>query len=499
MTRSGIAVGTSSPKCAGLALKIKQAYLWTSVLQAGKNLLGFVISILLARWLEPSDYGLVGMVTVLIALVSVFQDFGIGQAVVFFKEEGEEHLATYFTLTTATGLLLTVLFFLSAPLVAGFYHEPRLAAMVRALSFTFLLGGLWSVSQGVLTKHFRFRRLTLIESGCTLGSGAIAVIMAWSGYGVWSLVANILLQNVSTTALYCSVVHPRFTLRMDRALIKKVLHWGMPLTGASVLWRFYENSDYLIIGRLLGAPALGAYTLAFRLATVVNDKISTVVNRVSFPSFSAMQDDVDSVVQHWLSLTRRVAWFNFPLLAVIALNVEDFVALFLGPNWRVAAALVKYLCVVGALKTLNPLAVNLLNARGRTDVGFQNTLLNSVVLPLSFFIACRSGSVQAVCIAWCVLFPCTSAFLAFRATRVVGIRFATFLTNLTGPVLTAGLCIACMLPVSWLLPAGLLRLCLRSVVGTAAFGACLWSQPEVRRFVHQAPSATRKAGDSLSL
>lgn len=483
-TVAGHSKGTNSWSEA-LGLKIKSAYLWSTALQAGKNLLGFVISILLARWLQPSDYGLVGMVTVLIAIVSVFQDWGIGQAVIYFSDESEEHLATYFTVTTATGLLLTIVTFLSAPIIAKFYHEPRLIPIVRALSFTFLLGGLWAVSQGVLTKHFRFRSLTLIESACTLGSGVIAIAMAWNGYGVWSLVTNILIQTLATTLLYCSIVHPRFTLQIDRMLLKKVIRWGMPLAGSGLLWRFYDNSDYLIIGKLLGAPALGAYTLAFRLATMVNDKISSVINRVSFPSFSAMQDSLDSVIQHWLSVTRKLAWVNFPVLVAIALNTEDFISIFLGPKWQQAAPLVKYLCVVGALKTLNPLVSNLLSARGRTDIVFQITVLNSVLLPVSFLIACQIGSVATVCIGWCIVFPFTSALLVYRATKLVGISFWDFLSNLKSPALAASICFAVMLPFSWLMPFSLLRLCLRSAAGLACFGACLWFQKAVRQSLFQ--------------
>ncbi len=156
---------------------------------------------------------------------------------------------------------------------------------------------------------------------------------------------NILLQNLSITVLYCSVVRPRFTVHLNRALLKKVLRWGMPLS-ASLLWRFYDNSDYLVVGKLLGAPALGAYTMAFRLATMVNDKISSAVNRVTFPSFSAMQDDIRGVIDHWLSVTRKLAWINFPLLVAIAMNADDFISVFLGPKWQSAAPLVKYLCVV---------------------------------------------------------------------------------------------------------------------------------------------------------
>ncbi len=119
----------------------------------------------------------------------------------------------------------------------------------------------------------------------------------------------------------------------------------------------------------------------------------------------------------------QVGWINFPLLVAIAMNADDFISVFLGPKWQSAAPLVKYLCVVGVLKTLNLVIANPPSARDRTDQVFQITVLNAILLPGAFLIACRNGSVTGVCIAWCIVFPLTSAFLIYRATRVVGIGF----------------------------------------------------------------------------
>ncbi|HKW98492.1 MAG TPA: lipopolysaccharide biosynthesis protein [Bryobacteraceae bacterium] len=468
-----------SPALNTLSNKIRSAYLWTTALQLTKNILGFGISILLAHFLEPGDYGLVGMVTVLIGMVSVIQDWGMGQAVVYFEDD-PSHLPTYFNLTTATGIVLTVVTFFSAPVIAAFYNEPRLVVLVRVLSFTLLLGSLRAVPSGLLTKRFQFRTLTLAEGGCTLTAGLIAVGLAWKGFGVWSLVTNILLGALLQTILFCSMLRPRFSLHMDGQLLKKVLHWGLPYTGATLLWQFYDNADYLIIGKLLGSAPLGLYTLGFRLATVANDKISSVINRVTFPSFSAMQDDLQAVSSHWLSVTHKLALLNFPLLCALAVNAEDFISLVLGPKWLPAVPIVQLLCVVSALKSLTSITINLACARGRTDMNFQFTLANALLLPGSFALGCKLGSLVGVGIAWCLVFPFICAWLIWKVGRLVGIGFGRYCASLASPSLVGALCLAAMLPVSWLLPGGLLRLCVRSSIGLVCFIACIYSRQDLR-------------------
>ncbi|HYM06358.1 MAG TPA: lipopolysaccharide biosynthesis protein [Terriglobales bacterium] len=471
-------------KSEGLGQKIRSAYLWTSALQLTKNFVGFGISILLARFLEPKDYGLVGMVTVLIGIVSVVQDWGMGQAVIYF-EEAQEQWPTFFTVTTATGVCLTALTFFAAPVAAAFYQEPRLIPIMRILSVTLLLGGLRAVSQGLLAKRFQFRSLTLVEAGCTLGAGIVAVLFAWRGFGAWSLVINILLQASLLTVFFCWMVRPRFSWHIDRPALRKVLRWALPLTGSSLLWQFYENSDYLVVGKLLGASPLGQYTVAFRLATVANDKISSVINRVSFPSFAAMQDDLKSVIEHWLSVTRKLGLLNFPLLVALAMNAEDFISVVLGAKWLPAAALVKFLCVVGALKSLTAVVINLACARGRTDIGFQFALLNAIILPASFVAGCKLGSLRGVGIAWSLVFPLTCGLLIWKVGRLVGVSVRHYCSALAPPALLAMVCFAGMLPVSWILPGGLLRLCVRSAVGLVCFAAALWFQPGMREMVRQ--------------
>jgi lipopolysaccharide exporter len=307
--------------------------------------------------------------------------------------------------------------------------------------------------------------------------------MAARGFGAWSLVANILIGASLQTIVFCSVLKPRFSWRIDWALLRKVLAWGLPLTGGSLLWQFWENSDYLVVGKVLGPVALGQYTMAYRLATVANDKISSVVNRVSFPSFSAMQEELAQVVQHWFSLTRKLCFVTVPVLVALALNANDFISIVLGSKWLPAASLVKVLCVMGALKSLSSINLNVLCARGRTDLVLYFSLLSAVLLPASFALGCHYASLMGVAVGWCIIYPIVSVFAIVKAAQLTRVRVRDYFHNLSAPAGVAALCLLSMLPISWFLPAGILRLAVRCGVGLAAFAVSMLLQPGVKEWL----------------
>ncbi|MGH9628221.1 MAG: lipopolysaccharide biosynthesis protein [Bryobacteraceae bacterium] len=482
----------------GLDQKVRSAYLWTIAGNATKYLLGFGLSMLLARLLEPRDYGIVGMVLVITGLLSVIQDLGLGQAVIYFKDD-ESALPTFFTVTTVMGALFTALTFLSAPLIAAFYNAPVLVPIVQALSFTLFLSSLKSVSQGVILKRFQFKEIAVVETVCALGSAAVAVVMAWKGFGVWSLVTNLLLQAFLPVLFILWIVRPHFTLHIDRSVMKRLLRWGLPLTGSSLLWKFYVNSDYLVIGKLMGTQALGFYTLAFRMATLVDEKIVAVVSRVSFPTFSAMQDRREEAVAHWFSLTRRLALINFPLLTALALNAQDLVAVLLGEKWLPSVEPLRFLCMVGLIRTLTPVMSTLISARGRTDISFRYSLLNSIILPVAFIIGCTYGGLRGVGIAWMAVLPVNSTFLLLNATRLMNASLEAYFRNIGFPLLVSAACLLAMLPALLLLPAGFGRLCASGASGLACYLLCLGSQPVIRQRVLAVLAGLRKGRLSSAL
>jgi PST family polysaccharide transporter len=437
--------------------QIRRAYVWTLTGNVIRQALSFALSMLLARFLQPNDYGLVGMVGVFLVFLTAVQDLGMGQAVIYF-EEAETAWPTSCTVSAAAGLILAAAMFASAPLIAKFYGLPALAPIVRWLSLILLLGGLKSPSQSLITKRLLFHKITAIETVCGLGSAIFAVYLAWRGFGAWSLVVNQLLSATLNTFVVLAVIPPAFTLQPDFPLVRRFLRWGLPLTGSSLCWSFYDNSDELVVGKFASSQQLGYYSLAFRMATLVNEKIGAIISRVSFPVFAAMQTDRESMIRHWLSVTRRSALICFPLLTILAVDASDIIQVVLGAKWLPVVEPLRLLCTVGALRVLTPIIVTLLPAVGNTRLPFQYTLLNTLIMPVSFFIGCRMSGMIGVGLAWVIVFPFLCFWLINSALRLTGTPWSIYLRNLLVPIGAALLVALGTIPYLVLLPNGLFRL-----------------------------------------
>jgi O-antigen/teichoic acid export membrane protein len=369
---------------------------------------------------------------------------------------------------------------LAAPLVAAFYREPRLTAVLRVLSVNLFVVGLQNVSRGRLGKSFRFKELTMRDTIAMMSGGVVAIILAIRGFGVWSLVANLVVYHLLQCLFVIRLVRPHYTLHLEKSVLKRIIGYGLPLTGGGLLFQFYDNADYLVVGRMVGAEALGFYTLAFRLATLAHEKIAAVVNRVAFPAFAAMQNDVEQMVNHWFSISRTISLFNAPFLVYLAVNAADLVSLALGEKWLPSVTPLRFLCVVGALRSLVHVIPPILNAVGRTKMVFKFTVGNSVLLPASFAIGCKLGGLTGVGVAWCVVYPGLWLYLLFSLKRVVKFSLRAYFLNLRLALVVASLCLLVMLAAGWRAAPGVERLILRSAVGGITFAACVLSQRNIR-------------------
>jgi teichuronic acid exporter len=465
-----------------LNLDIRSAYVWTVGGSITKNVVGFGISVVLARLLQPSDYGLLGMVWVFIAILSAVQDLGLGQAIVHFNDD-ESAIPTYFTTTLLLGLILTTVSFGTAPWVANFYNQPRLTVIIQVLSSILTIGSLQSVAIGVLSKHFRFRELTLIEMSSTIGAGCIGVLAAFWGYGVWSLVLNLLLSSVFQTVLLCRAVPPRFTGHLRRDVLRRVLRFGLPLTGGGLLHQFYDNADYLTVGKMLGAAPLGLYTLAFRLATLAHEKIAVVVNKVAFPSFAAMQGEPGTIIDHWFEVSRAVSLINFPLLLGLFINARDLILVVFGQKWLPAVVPLRFLCVAGALRSMVHIVLHIYNATGRTGLRLQFGILNATILPLSFVIGCKAAGIAGVGLAWCVVYPFIWAFALIKARGFLSFSFLRYFASFRLPAVAALACGIGMLPADLIHHSPISRLCVRLTLGSISFAIFAFSRKRIRNEV----------------
>ncbi len=468
---------TNTPQLQG---QIRSAYKWTIAGNLGKHVVGLGLSVLLARLLQPRDYGLLGMVWVFVTILQALQDLGFGQAIVHFHKDDESVMPTYWSTTFLLGMTLAALNYLAAPLVADFYHEPRLTALLRALSAVFVLSSFTSVGTGIMTRSFRFRELTIIETVATVVGGIVAVVMAFRGFGVWSLVANLLVYGFVQAGLMCRAVPPRATMHLRKDVLTRVLRYGLPLTGAGMLHQFYDNADYLVVGRMAGAVSLGYYTLAFRLATMAHEKISVVVNKVAFPSFAAMQHDTHEVVEHWFAVSRAVSLINFPLMLMLFVNAKDVLFVVFGEKWQPAVVPLRFLCVVGLLRSLVHVILHIFSALGKTNSRLQFGILNAVLMPVAFVIGCKYWGLAGVGLAWCVTYPIIWLFVLYKVRAILPFSYWQYINNLRLPIMVTLLCLIVMLPAELIHSSPLIRLVTRSILGGAAFTLFVLSRRRIR-------------------
>lgn len=364
---------------------------WSTVSQAGRQIMQFVTTAILARLLSPADFGLVGMATIVTGFIWLFQDLGTASAVIQRKHSSESLLSSIFWMNVGFGLLGMLALLIVAPLAASFYQEPRITVILRVLSVTFLLSGVTTLQKALLERELAFAKLAKIEISATLAGSAIGISLAVLGWGVWALVYQALTVVVVTTILIWMKTFWQPKIMFNWNELKKVSSYSLNLTGFSIFNYFSRNADYLLVGKFLGTQELGYYTLAYRLMLYPLQNISAIANRVLFPVFSRVQDDNSKFSSAYLKIVSSIAILTFPLMIALWGVAEPFVMTIFGRQWQPVSWLLLILAPVGLLQSIGTTVGLLYQAKGRTDWMFRWGVFAGIVFITSFVIGLHWG------------------------------------------------------------------------------------------------------------
>jgi PST family polysaccharide transporter len=289
---------------------------------------------LMARLLEPADFGLVGMVMAVIGVLSLFRDFGLSTATVQQRTVTNEQVSTLFWVNMLVGALLALLALAVAPLVAAFYGEPRLIWVTVALAPVFLLNAAGVQHSALLQRDMRFTVSSVIDVVSLMVSSAVGVGMALRGCGYWALVATALLGPlVSTIAVW--LVTAWIPGRPQRhSGLRSMLHFGGTITLNGLVVYVAYNLEKVLLGRYWGADTLGIYGRAYQLANVPTENLNSSIGGVAFSALSRLQDDAPRLKSYFLKGYSLVLALTLPITIVSALFAEDLIAVLLGPKWR---------------------------------------------------------------------------------------------------------------------------------------------------------------------
>ncbi|MGF1476083.1 MAG: lipopolysaccharide biosynthesis protein [Geminicoccaceae bacterium] len=368
---------------------VNVAWSYTSFL--GSKLFGFVAIVVLARLLGPEDFGLMGFCIIAIAYLQVLSRFGLGAALISRIEDVNRFANAIFFLGIANGFLFWTVAWLSAPSIAAFFEQPEVASLLPVLALALIIEAFSVVPDGFLQRELRFRAKLVPDFGRGVVKGTTAIILAFQGYGVWSLVIGHLAGSLTFTILVFAVRPWRPRRDLDPQVCRDALWFGVHLVGAEAIGAIRNNLDAMLVGKFLGAAALGLYTLAFRIPDLVIRSANMVTGVVLHPIMSSLQHDRDVLRQYYYGCLRYLALFVLPAGAGIAVIADPFVRTLYTDEWLPVVVPMQCLAVALAISTIGFLPGTIYKAINRPDTLSYTAALKLPLMAVTLWFAVPWG------------------------------------------------------------------------------------------------------------
>lgn len=353
--------------------------LWSFSDSIAGQAIQFVVGLILARILSPAEFGLVGMITVFLAVSQSFIDSGFAQALIRKPGAGENDYSTVFWFNLGAGVIFFALFFALAPAISRFYNEPKLLALTRVLSVILIINSFGMVQRALLTRRIDFRQQTIITVVSALISGVVAIWMALTGYGVWSLVWKSLIGYLIQAVLlwWLSKWRPVFIFSWES--FRDLFAFGSKLLISGLIDTVYRNIYPLIIGKVFTAEDLGFYSRADQFTKLPSQNISQVVQRVSYPALSQLQDDNPKLKSGYRKVITTTMYISFIALLCLAAVAKPMIVVLIGEKWLPAVPYLQLLCLGGMLYPLHAINLNMLKVKGRSDLFLRLEIIKKLL------------------------------------------------------------------------------------------------------------------------
>ncbi len=442
---------------------------WSALSTVFSRGLRFMITIFLARVLAPEDFGLIAMSMVVIDVAEMLRDLGLGAALIQRKQLDPEHLTTCFWANMGIGLSLWAITTAISPLAADFYRNPSVAPILRVMALNFLISPFGSIPWVMLNRQLRFRELMIAQSVATAIRGGASLLLAFKGFGVWSLVWGPIAGNLAGAVInewFCRW-QPKFAWSQRHFM--DLFHFGKNIFGERLLGYFAGNSSFLITGRFLGAEIVGFYNFAYQIPHLAETQIVPVVGRVLLPVLSQVQDDHERLRRGYLQSLRWIAAVCAPFAAGLCVVAPEFVHIVYGQRWTPVVVPLQILCLAGFVHALTNTVWTVQQAVGRSDIGFK---WNAATLPfiIGGLIASARWGMLGIALVMTLMSVVLAIAIQHITNRLIGLSWRRWLATVRAPVLSSALMagITALLRL-WLLsrgPSTLVLLLATTIAGT---------------------------------
>lgn len=456
------------------ALAVKSAA-WYGASRLWSQLLSWAVTVLLARLLVPADYGLFAMALSVLTVLELLQEFGLGTAIVQRQNLTRQQTNGIFWLVTTTSLVVTAITFLAAESISDFYGEARLTWVLQFLCLTFLLNSIGVVPYNLLTRALDLRHRSMSDAMGSAAAALVGLILAYHDFGVRALVLGHLARAVVLNGAL--IVFARWLpgLDMAREGMRSLLTFGLRIAGTQLIGNSSTTLTTLIVGRLLGGAALGLYGMAESLAAGPHRISTSIINQISFPVFSRLQNERKELGSYFLKISKYLAMVSLPAQIGLVLVAPDLVPMLLSSKWEGVIVPFQILCFESAIVVMTLTATPLLTALGRAGFLLRRASLSVACIAAATLIGASFGLAGVAAARLIVMVPLRLSLL-LPCLWALRVRFGTYLRDLLSPLVSTGLMTVIVLVVQHFVPetSRLERVAVAAVAGAVTYTASLF-------------------------
>lgn len=423
-----------------LTKQATRGVIWVSISQISTQSFQFIITIILARLLVPEDFGIVGTAGIFTGFVVCINNLGFSAAIIQKDIITEKHLSTSFWASVLLAIVLYISTLGLSSYIANFFNKDLVKPVIHIIAIGFILGSLGAVQRSLLTRELDFKSLAFVDIANGVSYGVAALLLAFMGYGVWSLVYGGIFSDVIATIMLWIICKWKPKFIFNYRSFKELFSFGIYVMGQSIVNYFSSNVDYLMISRFLGQHLLGIYTIAYSLMMFPLKRLSSIITRVTFPVFSSIQDDNNRLRKGYLMTVQYLSVITFPLLSGLLIVAPEFIRVVYSEKWNEVIVPLQIMCIAGMLKSIGTTVGTVQYAKKRADIGFKWNLVELSILTGAIFIGKNFGII-GVAIAITITTIVMEPIIQLITNRLIDLKFSIFIASLA----PASICSAVMI------------------------------------------------------
>ena len=422
-----------------LSKKAVRGGIWVFALRITNRGLGFIRTIILARLLAPEDFGLLGIAMLAVSTVDAFSQTGFQTALIQKNKNVERYLDVAWTALSIRGIILFLILFLSAPLVANFFNSPQAKLVIMIIAVNMLLSGFGNIGIMFFQKELEFNKQFAYELSATLIDLAVSISLAFILRNVWALVWGGIAKNIARFLL-SYVLHPyRPRIRLDKEKFRDLFGFGIWVSGSIIVIFLVTQGDDIFVGRMLGVAALGFYQMAYLISNLPVTEITDVISRVTFPVYSKLQDDSVKLKEAYINVLQLTAYISIPIAAGLFALGPEFTQIFLGKKWLPIIPAIQILALAGMIGSISATTRPVFHGVGKPKIDTIWQVVRLFILVIGIYPLGMRWGISGIALAVFISTFISAFGFNFGAIKITGCQLQTFFKMTILPLINAAI------------------------------------------------------------